>query len=97
MEKSNSLGLFPAIPPSLISIFPLGAIKGKLFFIGQLKPYCTIVLVAWDTYLSPKLYNTITQQDYLHEFLLKKTKEALESQGVDVNSLPYDLDKQFDI
>ena len=94
---ADTIALSPITPLTFITIFPIGNIKKKCFFHWQLKPYCIIRLMAWNAYLSPKLYNTITQQDYLHEFLLKKTKEALESQGVDVNSLPYDLQKQFDI
>lgn len=61
----------------------------------QLKSYCHIFLTFWNNYISPKLYNEITEQCYLHDFLIKKTKEALESQGIDANSLPYDLEKQF--
>lgn len=74
------------------NIFPLGHkrlhFKGRYFFSVNF----------WNVYyLSPKLYDKITERCYLHEFLVKKTKEALESQGIDTKILPYNLDKQFDI
>ena len=90
-----STGLCPVSPPSMITIFPLGNIKSKYVPFWQLKSYCQIFLTFWNGYVSPKLYNEITEQCYLHDFLIKKTKEALESQGIDTNSLPYDLEKQF--
>ncbi|WP_276891058.1 hypothetical protein [Helicobacter japonicus] len=90
-----STGLCPVSPPSIITIFPLGNIKSKYVPFWQLKSYCHIFLTFWNNYISPKLYNEITEQCYLHDFLIKKTKEALESQGIDTNSLPYDLEKQF--
>ena len=89
--------LCPITPPKSITIFPIGNLKKKYFFHWQLKPYCIVRLMAWDVYFSPKLYDKITERCYLHEFLVKKTKEALESQGIDIASLPYDLQKQFDI
>ena len=97
IEISNSLGLYPAKPPSFIGIFPLGAIKSKYFFIWQLKPYCVVPLIAWNNYLSPKIYDDITDRTYLHEYLIKKTKEALQAKGIDTETLCYDLDKQFEI
>lgn len=90
-----STGLCPVSPPSIITIFPLGNIKSKYVPFWQLKSYCHIFLTFWNNYISPKLYDEITEQCYLHDFLIKKTKEALESQGIDANSLPYDLEKQF--
>lgn len=36
-------------------------------------------------------------KSYLNSFLVKKTKEALESKGINIKSLPYVLEKQFDI
>lgn len=54
-------------------------------------------MVGGGGYLSPKLYNEITGQSYLKDFLIKKTKEALKAQNVDIDTLCYDLDKQFDI
>lgn len=90
-----STGLCPVSPPSMITIFPLGNIKSKYVPFWQLKSYCHIFLTFWNNYISPKLYDEITEQCYLHDFLIKKTKEALESQGIDANSLPYDLEKQF--
>lgn len=90
-----STGLCPVSPPSIITIFPLGNIKSKYVPFWQLKSYCHIFLTFWNNYISPKLYNETTEQCYLHDFLIKKTKEALESQGIDTNSLPYDLEKQF--
>lgn len=90
-----STGLCPVSPPSIITIFPLGNIKSKYVPFWQLKSYCHIFLTFWNNYISPKLYNETTEQCYLHDFLIKKTKEALESQGIDANSLPYDLEKQF--
>ena len=80
-----------------ITIFPLGNIKRKYNNIWRLKPYCFFCLIAWDFYISPKIYNSVLDEHYLHNFLIKKTKEALESKGIDTNSLCYDLEKQFDI
>ncbi len=93
----GSTGILPATSPSLIIIFPLGNLKKKYFASWQLKPYYNISLTAWDIYISPKLYNEITEQCYLHDFLIKKTKEALKAQGANIDTLCYDLDKQFDI
>lgn len=97
IETSTSLGLYPANPPSFISVFPLGAIKSKFFLVWQLKPYCVIPLIAWNCYLSQKIYNKAIDAYHLHDFLIKKTKEALRAKGIDTESLPYDLEKQFDI
>ena len=89
--------LCPITPPKFITIFPIGNLKKKYFFHWQLKPYCIVRLMAWNVYISPKLYDKITERCYLHEFLVKKTKETLESKGIDTKTLPYDLQKQFDI
>lgn len=93
----GSTGTLPVTSPSLIIIFPLGNLKKKYFASWQLKPYYNISLTAWDIYISPKLYNEITEQSYLKNFLIKKTKEALKARGANIDTLCYDLDKQFDI
>ena len=90
-------GSCPIIPPNVITIFPLGNIKRKQYIPWLLKPYCIFYLVIWNIYISPKIYNSVLDEHYLHNFLIKKTKEALESKGIDTNSLCYDLEKQFDI
>ncbi|WP_407918858.1 hypothetical protein [Helicobacter didelphidarum] len=88
---------FPVTPPNLIIIFPLGNRKRKYYASWQLKPYCNISLTAWDIYVSQKIYNKASDTYHQHDFLIKKTKEALEAKGIDTKTLCYDLDKQFDI
>ena len=88
-------GLCPITPINKITIFPLGNRKGRFVFNWQLNLLCSLSLMAWNTYVSPKLYNEITEQSYLRDFLIKKTKETLESKGIDTETLCYDLKKQF--
>lgn len=88
-------GLCPITPISRITIFPLWNNKGLIFLIWQLKPLYSLSLMTWNTYISPRLYNDITEQSYVKNFLIKKTKEALEAQGVNIDTLCYDLGKQF--
>ncbi|MCX2717250.1 hypothetical protein OQH61_05810 [Helicobacter sp. MIT 21-1697] len=73
----KSLGLYPTTPPRLITIFPLGAIKSKYFyFLWRLKPYCIIRLIAWDYYLSPKLYDEVYMMCLIYtSFSSKKPKK----------------------
>ncbi|EGD0127407.1 hypothetical protein GLN21_10190 [Campylobacter coli] len=97
IRNIGSTGTFPVTSPSLITIFPLGNLKKKYFASWQLKPYCNISLTAWDIYVFPKIYDKSRDEYYLHDFLIKKTKEALKAQGVNIDTLCYDLDKQFDI
>ena len=90
--KEAVLVAFIAGNTYFFNIFPLGHkrlnFKGRYFFSVNF----------WNVYyISPKLYDKITGRCYLHEFLVKKTKETLESQGIDTKTLPYNLDKQFDI
>lgn len=77
--------------PTCIVIFPLGEKWRRLKCLVRFEVYCC----GGGEYLSPKLYNEITEQSYLKDFLIKKTKEALEAQNVDIDTLCYDLDKQF--
>lgn len=51
--------------------------------------------MAWQTYTSYKFYNEITEESYLKDFLVKKTKESLEAKSIDTETLCYDLRKQF--
>ncbi|EFB7094036.1 hypothetical protein H7W66_000891 [Campylobacter coli] len=88
-------GLCPITPINKIIIFPLGNHKGRIILTWQLNPLYSLSLMAWKTYISPKLYNEITEQSYLKDFLIKKNKEALKAQGVNTDILCYDLDKQF--
>ena len=92
---SAPTGLCPITPVNRIIFFSLGNHKGRIFLTWQLSPLHSLSLMAWNTYISPKLYNEITEQTYLKNFLIKKTKEALEAKGIDTKTLCYDLDKQF--
>lgn len=71
-----STGLCPVSPPSIITIFPLGNIKSKYVPFWQLKSYCHIFLTFWNNYISPKLYDEITEQCYLHDFFIKKNQRS---------------------
>ena len=80
------------------AVFPLGYAKSNLVNLSPLVKYKNIHLVfivAWDAYISDKLYDKTTEQSYLKEFLITKTKESLTSKGIDIDSLPYNLENQF--
>ena len=86
--QSSSMNIFS--PTYFFNIFPLGQkrfdFKNRYFF----------AISSYDkTYLSPKIYNEITEQSYLYDFLVQKTKESLTSKGIDIDSLPYNLENQF--
>ena len=72
-------------PPIAIVIFPLGEKWRRLKSLVRFEVY------SCD---GPELYGEITWQS-LKAFLVKKTKAALESKGIDTASLPYNLEKQF--
>ena len=71
--------------PTCIVIFPLGEKWRRLKSLVRFEVY------SCD---GPELYGEITWQS-LKAFLVKKTKAALESKGIDTASLPYNLEKQF--
>ncbi|MGX3046063.1 hypothetical protein, partial [Helicobacter sp. T3_23-1056] len=80
------------------AVFPLGYAKSNLVNLSPLvksKNLHLVFVVAWDAYMSDKFYDNITEQNYLKEFLITKTKESLISKGIDIDSLPYDLENQF--
>lgn len=86
--SSSSLNIFSST--YFFYIFPLGHkgvdFKNRYFF----------SISSWNkTYLSPKIYNEITEQSFLYDFLVQKTKESLISKDIDIDSLPYNLENQF--
>ncbi|MGX3045899.1 hypothetical protein [Helicobacter sp. T3_23-1056] len=88
ISSSSSLNIFSST--YFFYIFPLGH-KGVDF-----KNIYFFSISSWNkTYLSPKIYNEITEQSFLYDFLVQKTKESLISKDIDIDSLPYDLENQF--
>ena len=86
--QSSSMNIFS--PTYFFNIFPLGQkrfdFKNRYFF----------AISSWNkTYLSQKLHNEITGQSYLYDFLVQKTKQSLMSKGINIDSLPYNLENQF--
>ncbi|MGX2973063.1 hypothetical protein [Helicobacter sp. T3_23-1059] len=80
------------------AVFPLGYAKSSLVNLSPLvksKNIHLVFIVAWDAYISDKFYDKITEQNYLKEFLITKTKESLIAKGIDIDSLPYNLENQF--
>lgn len=80
------------------AVFPLGYAESNFINLSPLvksKKIHLIFIVAWDAYISDKFYDKITEQNYLKEFLITKAKESLESKGINIDSLPYNLENQF--
>ena len=91
VQGSGSRNIFYAQPIAFI-LFPLQTqvlSKWYGYVIKSKTKYEVVALMVKPSILSPKIYDTITQQAFLKDFIMQKTKESLKSQNIKIESFEH--------
>ncbi|GAB0173976.1 hypothetical protein NHP164001_19980 [Helicobacter trogontum] len=91
IEYCGSHKLFYA-QPVVFSLYPLQTQvlnKWYGYVIKSKVKYRVVVFMVELSILSPKLYNEITGQSFLKDFIIQKTKESCKNQNIEIKSFTH--------